>query len=226
MPLVDTDRLAQVREQRIGCRRGRRFDGQPPDLGSLGRACLGAERAREHLAAEADPEHRYALVHGLAQERALAREKRKPLLVPRLHRAAQRHDAAEVARSQAVQIPFPGVSRDDRQPSRAHDAPEQPEPGKRGILLDGEDGLHARWSLDRRGQDFLGAAARRGLAAAFLAGAFLAVACLVAAARLASSAAMRSSTLAAGSASACSTISRPAAFALTRSSTRSRYVSL
>ena len=38
MPLVDTDRLAQVREQRIGCRRGRRFDGQPPDLGLLGRA--------------------------------------------------------------------------------------------------------------------------------------------------------------------------------------------
>ena len=90
-------------------------------------------------------------------------EVRQPLLVPGVHRAAERHDAAEVARAQAVEIALPGVGGDDRQPAPAHDAPEQPEPGQRRILLDGEDGLHrSAGALGSERQDFLGAAARRG----------------------------------------------------------------
>ena len=96
----------------------------------------------------------------------------------------------EVAGTQAVQIALPGVGRDDRQAAGAHDAPEQPQARQRRILLDGEDGLHGTRSVvgtgrtpgsdpvgSARGYDFLGAAARRGFAPAFLAGgAFLAVA--------------------------------------------------
>ena len=131
MPLVDADRLAQMGEQPVAGRLRRRLDGNPARLQPLGRVRLGAERAREHLAAEADAEHGDALVDRLAQQFSLAAEVRQPRLV---HDCIEpeRHDPGEIAGAQPLQVAFPRVGRYERQAAVAYDAPEQPRPGSVG----------------------------------------------------------------------------------------------
>jgi hypothetical protein len=51
-----------------------------------------ARGAGEHLPAEADAEDRDSVGEGLAQERLLGREPVVPVVLVRVHRAAERHD--------------------------------------------------------------------------------------------------------------------------------------
>jgi len=98
VPLVGEEARREPAEQRVELALGRARDVEPADLGRRAAPHLRAGGGREQLGAEADAEHRHALLEHVAEQLDLRPQPRQPLHVAHVHAAAEDRDGVELGR--------------------------------------------------------------------------------------------------------------------------------
>ena len=129
VPLEDGRASREDAQDRIRGAVGGERDVEPADLGRARRPDRGACRAREHLRAETDAEHRHPVGEDLAQELLLASEPAEAVVLIRVLRAAEHHHGV-VARGPVRRASFRHEPPLEHVSSRLDGLVEQRRPGR------------------------------------------------------------------------------------------------